>query len=159
MSCFVMNREPVAALADFLAALGDMGHDFFGFEMPRELRDPLLDCRDKYGYLQADRIYAELYRLNLAAYRGRYDREPVDPFVPKYRENIQHSRAAWIGGRWEVLPWVPVMVKRLECFAYQCSESATAGDPLLAGVEALINVMALFIVHNSDDWSRAAWGC
>ena len=48
MSCFVMNPEPLAALANTIAMVLYGGYNACGFEAPKSLYDTLRDCHEGY---------------------------------------------------------------------------------------------------------------
>lgn len=80
MSCIQLSTQHIAAVAHGLAFIlngaGGMCHLAASHELP-ELYDALSICRYPHDFLVDDRkVYAVLYRLNEAAYEGRYNVEP-----------------------------------------------------------------------------------
>lgn len=82
MSCIQLSEKHIAAVAHGLAFIlngaGGMCHLAASYELP-ELSDALSACRYPHDFLFDDRkIYAVLYKLNEAAYTGRYHLETAD---------------------------------------------------------------------------------
>lgn len=90
MSCIQLSEKHIAAVAHGLAFIlngaGGMCRLAASYELP-ELCDALSACRYPHDFLFDDRkIYAVLYKLNEAAYTGRYHVEAADaedfPIMP-----------------------------------------------------------------------------
>lgn len=72
MSCFVMKKEPLAALANAVAARLNCDYNYWGFEAPASLYRKLKSCAILYHCFSAGKIYCKLYTLNVQAHNGRY---------------------------------------------------------------------------------------
>ena len=83
MSCFVMNNEPLAALANAVETRLNCDYNYWGFEAPASLYNALADCKTSCTYFAKD-IYRRLYAVNVRAYNGRYadHEEPADEEAP-----------------------------------------------------------------------------
>ena len=83
MSCFVMNKEPLAALANAVEARLNCDYSYWGFGAPDSLYRELNDCKTSRTYF-AEAIYKKLYALNIRAYNGRYSghEEPAGEEAP-----------------------------------------------------------------------------
>ena len=151
MSCFIMQDRALAAIAESICSIGNAGYNPFGMEIPRSLREALDDChRDR--WLMPDLVYKALYKLNLAAYSGRYreDAEEVTPNMPKGCEIAYPCR--------DPKPWHYQLLKLLDCFVYQCEEDATKNAPLLLGVREFSAELAIWLVRNNPEYLESLWG-
>ena len=83
MSCFVMNPEPLAAIANAVETRLNCDYNYWGFSAPDSLYRELADCKTSCTYF-AEEIYKKLYAVNVRAYNGRYmsHEEPVDEEAP-----------------------------------------------------------------------------
>lgn len=83
MSCFVMNNETLAALANAVETRLNCDYNYWGFDAPASLYDALADCKTSCTYYAED-IYRKLYALNVRAYNGRYanHEEPENEEAP-----------------------------------------------------------------------------
>ena len=152
MSCFIMGEKPVAALADYIAYILNAG------DAPPALFKALNDCVVNGRYDEA-KIYDALYALNIAAYRERYlDRHPEIEAeikaIPAYAPNIQHAtrrRPAPDG-------WKERMLKRIDCFLYQCSIHPVYELPLNYALAQLGVELAGDIARSQPEYEKAIWG-
>ena len=166
MSCFIMNAEPMAALAGWIADILNYGYENYGFDAPEKLREaveekcPISKCGD---ISEAD-VFRELYNLNMEAYLGRYRRAPADVdllTVPDYKTCRKHKRTSWVsenGGHALIEPWHYEMAKRLDCLIYQCTEDGADSENLYYGLIALRSTFLSYIVRNSNDYAASEWG-
>lgn len=158
MSCFIMKRESLAALANTLECIGNLGFERFGFEFPASLHNALSDCRDRHNIYVSRLIFQRLYSLNYAAYSGRYTDTAADiipdmPRVPSLTEPRQYADY-----HETLLPWHYKFCKLLDCLIYQITEDATINDPLrLALVDFSVSYKS-FLVSNTDAYAAAPWG-
>ena len=106
MSCIQLSEKHIAAVAHGLAFIlngaGGMCRLAASYELP-ELYDALIACRYPHDFLFDDRkIYAVLYKLNEAAYTGRYHVEAADaedfPIMPTVFPHLLHL-LDWNEGR------------------------------------------------------------
>lgn len=160
MSCFIMDTNATATVAEGLEKVLNMGFNVFGFEAPETLVEALAGtCADRYGYFDAEKIYIALYTLNACAYAERYQKG-LDDFVPAYPEKVKSllPRPVWDAGRFIVVPEVYHYIKLLECLIYQCNEGKTAKTAMYKGLEDFKRVLYAFVLHNSAEWKAAPWG-
>ena len=166
MSCFIMSEKPVAALADFIAALMNGGYNAFGMEAPNSLSRALFDfdgpeCYRR-GFWEASLIYNELHRVNVAAYVGRYSHnaEALEDAQAweEYKPNPRHEYHSTSGGQWTVKPWHYELDKRLSCFLYQITEDATYKTPIYNALRDLQHEIRGYIVSRAEEWQRLQWG-
>lgn len=96
MSCMQLSTRHIAAVADGLAFLLNSAPGTMPSLGPSpELFRALQSCKEFGGYCYDDRkIYAALYKLNEAAYEGRYQMEPDDtdevPAIPQMFPHLLH---------------------------------------------------------------------
>lgn len=165
MSCFILNNDKIAGLAEYIAALYNMGFDYFGYSIPEGLGRELSDCRDKSGYMEAKKVYLRLFDLNAAAYAGRYKEakaEPADPDALQF-PRIYKAREAGTDQdikEWfeDIRPWHYELLKLTQCFIYQCCEDQTRNEPLLIALHELEAVQMGHIISNQPEYIKAAWG-
>ena len=146
MSCFIMNPEPLAAIANAVETRLNVGYDYWGFEAPDGLFRELEDCKSSCTYY-AEPISLSLYALNVRAYNGRYSshEEPED-------QNLG------AGARFAVRPWHFQLAKLLDCWLYQTAEDATRSDPLRLAMQEFRDNLYSFIVLNSPEYAAGRWG-
>lgn len=161
MSCFVMNKEPLAALANAVEALLNCGYNYWGFEAPASLYEALADCKTSCTYF-AEKIYRRLYAVNIWAYNGRYGNheEPVDEEAPIIEGNkyIIHHPPKYRKSSFAVRPWHYQLAKLLDCWLYQTAENMTYQDPLRLAMAEFRNNLYGFIVTHSPGYTTAQWG-
>lgn len=165
MSCFVMSPESIAAISEFTADLLNAGFNGYGFEAPRELEYALAGCRNPYCFFDPQKIYKELYALNVAAYEGRYAREISGegrelgndqvPGVNTVKCRIHQGS----GFSRQAEAWHYRMAKLLKCYNYQVAEDATIKNPLAISLRNLERNLNEFIVSHSPQYKQAPpWG-
>lgn len=161
MSCFVMKKETLAALANAVESLLNSGYNYWGFEAPYSLVRALNDCWVSGIYLEYY-IYLRLYTVNICAYNGRYvnREEQVDEGVPDIdmSKYILHRPPKYREHGFAVCPWHYHFAKILDCWLYQTSEDATRKDPLRRAMVELRDVLFRFIVQNSPQYVDVQWG-
>lgn len=166
MSCWIVNEKPLAALADFIAALMNGGFNAFGMEAPDSLPQALynIDGPECYrcGFWEPEPIYDALHAVNVAAYTGRYSHNPealeeVEQWE-KYQPNPRHEYHSTTGGKWAVKPWHYEMDKRLACYLYQITEDATYKTPIYNALRDLQHTLRGYIVCNTPEWDKYKWG-
>lgn len=163
MSAYLLKPERIAQLADYIATLHNCGFDFFGYSMPEELHQELLDCRDIYGFMSSKKIFKKLFDLNAAAVAGRYNREqetaPEMPDVWPLHHPRERGKDETID-RWYdlILPWHYELLKLTQCFLYQCDEDATYQTPLFKALKTLEPLQMQHITTNQPEYIKAIWG-
>lgn len=161
MSCFVMNPEPLAAIANAVETRLNCGYNYWGFEAPGSLYDALQDCKTSYTYF-AEEIYKKLYAVNVRAYNGRYasHEEPADEEAPTIdgSKYIIHRPPEYREHGFAVRPWHYQLAKLLDCWLYQTLEDATHNDPLRLAMKEFRDNLYRFIVRNSPEYTAGQWG-
>lgn len=167
MSCFVMNPEPLAAIANAVETRLNVGYDYWGFEAPDSLYRELADCKTSCTYF-AEPIYRRLYLVNVRAYNGRYasHEEPADEEAPEVdvgKYSVTHrpeyqNRGDGNGTTFAALPWHYQLAKLLDCWLYQTAEDATMNDPLRLAVQEFRDSLYHFIVQHSPEYTAGRWG-
>ena len=131
MSCIQLSEKHIAAVAHGLAFIlngaGGMCRLAASYELP-ELYDALSACRYPHDFLFDDRkIYAVLYKLNEAAYTGRYHVEAADaedfPIMPTVFPHLLHST-----GTRDAIPSTAISTPSQSCWTVS-STSATRTPP------------------------------
>lgn len=130
------------------------------YELP-ELCDALSACRYPHDFLFDDRkIYAVLYKLNEAAYTGRYHVEAADaedfPIMPTVFPHLLHL-LDWNEGRYTIDRDFYAFAKLLDSFIYQCNEDATRNNPVLKALSGTSRALYAFIAQNSVEYNDAEW--
>lgn len=147
MSCWMMNNDSIASVSAFLADVLNQGYFRFGFEAPRSLAVALADEKNSINNFSEEKIFHRLYQLNKNAVVGRYgdDSEMVaegDEWPKKFSHQLSDAQ----------------MLKRLDCFLYQCDEDANFGNELLKAINDFDMVFAGHIARNNKDYDDAIWG-
>ena len=76
MSCQMLSVEYIAEAANRVKVLLSQNSlNRFGFFVEHQVHEAFADCRDKYGFYQAEQIFNRFYNLNQKAYAGRYKEE------------------------------------------------------------------------------------
>ncbi len=167
MSCLIMKREPLAAIANAVETRLNCNYDFWGFEAPDSLYRELEDCKTSCTYF-AEPIYRRLYALNVRAYNGRYSghEEPADeeaPDVDVVRYSVTHrpeyqSRDNGGGTPFAVRQWHYQLAQLLDFWLYQTAEDATRSDPLRLAMAEFRDGLYSFIVQHSPEYINGRWG-
>lgn len=167
MSCFVMNPEPLAAIANAVETRLNVGYDYWGFEAPDSLYRELAGCKMSCTYF-AEEIYKKLYAVNVRAYNGRYasHEEPADeeaPIIDGSKYIVHHgpeyqSRGEGNGTTYAVLPWHYQLAQLLDCWLYQTAEDATRSDPFRLAMQEFRDGLYSFIVQHSHEYFAGRWG-
>ncbi len=164
MSCIQLSEKHIATVAHGLAFIlngaGGTCRLAASYELP-ELYDALSVCRYPHDFLVDDRkVYAVLYRLNEAAYEGRYNVEPGNadefPAMPQAFPRLLHL-LDYDDGRYTIDPDFYAFTKLLDSFIYQCNEDATRNSPVLKALSATSRALYAFIVQNTADYAAAEW--
>lgn len=161
MSCMIMDKEPLAALANAVEALLNCGFEYFGFDAPDGLFDAAQDCRIM-GFYSASALYRKMYALNVAAYNGRYsgherpaDGEAPDVDLSRY---VIHCPPEYAEHHHAVRPWHYRLAKLLDFWLYQVTEDATRRDDFVAAMRELRDDLFRFVVRRSGEYDRYGWG-
>lgn len=161
MSCFVMNSESLAALANAVETRLNCDYNYWGFDAPSSLYDALADCKMSCTYFAED-IYRKLYTVNVRAYNGRYanHEEPEDEEAPTIdgSKYVIHHPPEYREHGFAVRPWHFQLAKLLDCWLYQTAEDATFKDPLRLAMKEFRDNLYGFIVGNSPEYVDAPWG-
>ena len=161
MSCFVMNNEPLAALANAVETRLNCDYNYWGFSAPDSLYTALADCKTSCTYFAKD-IYRRLYAVNVRAYNGRYadHEEPADEEAPTIdgSKYIVHRPPEYREHGFAVCLWHYQLSKLLDCWIYQTAEDSTRNDPLRLAMQKFWDNLYSFIVLNSPEYTAVRWG-
>lgn len=157
MSAFIMNLQSIAELADFIDCLNFVGWDYFGYSIPLELNQAL-NLITRSGNQR--KIFNALYALNVKAVNGRYNEETSTAAeMPKDHKIVYLPKKYDCKNSIDIIePWHYQLLKKLQCFIYQCTEDATIKDPLYKGLKDLEKEIVFYIAMNNVNYSRAMWG-
>lgn len=149
MSCFIMNPESVARIANFIAY-----HINFGTNLTAKLPESFIKAVTRHGEARADEVYRHMFETNYAAYNKRYGEahKPQGDLKDQYAmydNSIHHSP----GNTWKYQ-----MLKSMECWMYQCSESEELEtcDTFVA-VKRLAEALKNNIIHTTPEYITADW--
>lgn len=163
MSAFIMSIDSIASLAEYIDTLNWLGFDYFGYSIPRSLNSALaLGC----GSGNEKKIFEALYALNVQAVNGRYKADnDTTVELPKRIEQIYHPKEPkhfdneghvfWID---DIKPWHYQLLKKLQCFIYQCEEDTTIDNPILKSLQELEQELCRYIAENNIEYEMAKWG-
>jgi len=157
MSAFIMNLQSIAEIADYIDCLNFVGFDYFGYSIPFELNQAL-NLTSRTGNQR--KIFDALYSLNVKAVNGRYNEDNSEAADMPKLDHVIYTPKKWdCKNSIDIIePWHYQLLKKLQCFIYQCSEDATASDPLYKGLKELEKAIVFYIVQNNSDYSSALWG-
>lgn len=157
MSCMIVSDEILSKIGNFISRLLNQGYNSFGFSVDKEVFDAFKDCKT-FDYYNSNRIYEELYKLNVKAYNGRYKEENVDELLMPKNPNIdiwQDRKAE----NWNELTqkWHYEILKNLQCLHYQLEEDATYDDVKTKALKEIINTVAMFIATHNEIYHSVSW--
>ena len=155
MSCWMLSEKRIAQLSSFLTTLYNAGFNYFGFDMPDDLREELTDCRDVYGFADDYKVFVKLYNFNKAAYEGRYPHDDEIDSAPDKMPEYEQIHKYRTG---DILQWHYDILKLLNCFVYQCCEDATYNTPLYRALDKFSDRLASYIVASMPEYKTAVWG-
>ncbi len=165
MSCYILDAEKMAGLAEYIAALANMGLDYFGYYIPDSLARALSDCRDRSGFMNAEKVYLRLFDLNATAYAGRYKDETKPepeprpaPYPQIYKAREQEYIEDLNEYYFKIEQWHYDLLKLTQIYIYQCSESPAYNEPLYKALEELERAQERYILYNQPEYIRAPWG-
>lgn len=162
MSCMQLSTRHIAAVSDGLEFLLNAAPGTMPSLGPSpELFRALQSCKESGGYCYDNRkIYAVLYKLNEAAYEGRYQMEQDSadevPAMPQTFPHLLHL-LPWDSKHFTIDRDFYAFTKLLDSTIYQCSEDVNRDSEVLAALSAISRALYSFIVHNSADYSSAEW--
>lgn len=156
MSCFIMKAESIRDIADFMHVIVIGGYNNeYGVYPTREILDEL-------GSKTRYEIYEKLYQMNIDAYKARYsDVEDVEiPDIPAvvFKIPIEYGTRKWLGGYLKAMPEHYRLLKKLECYLYQCDEGNIYERDLFKGMRDIANQLTLLIVTGTEEYQSAEWG-
>lgn len=149
MSCFIMNPESIARIANFIAY-----HINFGFNFTASLPESFIKRVTRRGEARADEVYRLMFEANYEAYNKRYGdaRQQQNNLLDQYAayDNSIHKSA---GNSWKYQ-----MLKSMECWIYQCCDSKEIenSDTFIA-VNRMVEALKDNIIHNSPEYIVADW--
>lgn len=167
MSCFIMDKKSLAAIANATAILLNSGREYFGFNAPKELIDACADCTDNPNaprkFYVAETICSKLYSLNVTAFNDRYpslsvQKDDDDSKINVDSYKINNPLDIEDDGRFSIRPWHYQLAKMLDCWIYQTDEDATHADAFRMGMVEFRNRLCRFIVCNSEIYGTFKWG-
>ena len=162
MSCQMLSVEYIAEAANRVKVLLSQNSlNRFGFFVGHQVHEAFADCRDKYGFYQAEQIFNRFYNLNQKAYAGRYKEEykPVT-FSPEQLQEIFSQvqtvpELQYVNYHAVIRPFDFQTLKMWERLHYQLLEDKTAKDPATVALSEVISDMCRWIAHSSDEYEKA----
>ena len=153
MSCMMTSPEVILTIAETIARTSAHGYEVYGVGIPESMYNELRKhhCHSRglgAPYVDVKPLAELLYRLNLAAYNGRYpehqspdalpDFDAIKPAftVPRCEYN---QRCIYTEEHYR-------FVGALDFLVYQCYEDANRGNPILHALEELSNYWKSAIV-------------
>ena len=161
MSCFIVEPKTIAYISNYIA--DHINNGFNNTRLCVEISDDFkkMVCNN-YGYAEPRLIYKKLYLLNWQAYETRYEyrhKENLD-LCSEYMQEFEKYDTTLHKYNVDdtVQNWQYQMLKSLECYLYQCAESAELENSIIyKTVNAMKNALMCYIVHNADEYNRAEW--
>lgn len=160
MSCFIVDPKTVAAIANYIAAQinGGFNCTHLAVDIPHEFIESV---SDKYNFAKPEFIFKKLYRLNWEAFNTRYEGrypENLDQCSADMRKFAEYDAplTGMFEHKIEAQHWQ--MLKSMECFLYQCAESAEIENSVeYKTVRNMKNALKDRIVHNMAEYEAAEW--
>lgn len=185
MSCFVMQPESIRKIAYTLEkclnvhqysntisivthaidAAGGVPYGFYAYSIqPGSISAAFADCRTPSGDFDAEMIACELWRLNVAAYNGRYHEEGGEELPPD-RVGLppRPVYSLWkppVYGDHRETPqeWHYHLCRLLDCWLYQTGEDATDKHEKRQALRKFSDALKVAIVQHSAEYNSFAWG-
>ena len=159
MSAFIMQPESIRDLAYFINSVVASGYNMHGFEAPELLRKEF-PARSSRSVKEA---YEKLYELNAEAIHFRYPKEMKDKVIPPMPSGdffIKPEIGASLHGGIFRKPTDKhyQILKRLNCFLYQCDEGKVRESDTYKALKGLERQLMVMIVSSCDAYQRAEWG-
>jgi len=161
MSNYIVEPENIARVANFIAAVN---FNMWTIERPEELEKALHYCKDKYGYIQPEKVCKALSILNYLAVDGRYKKdtspEEIETYyntcIEKLESNIVPA-PSWKDGRRILSGEHYQLYRNIQCLVYQCDSDTTYKNELFKALKELQTVYAKWIVENLEDMQHTIW--
>lgn len=162
MSCQMLSVEYIAEAANRIKVLLSQNSlNRFGFFVDHQVHESFADCRDKYGFYQAEQIFVKLYHLNQKAYAGRYKEEyKPETFSPEqlraiFAEVEPVPALQYANYHAVIRPFDFQTLKMWERLHYQLLEAETVKDPATVALSEVISDMCRWIAHSFDEYENA----
>lgn len=158
MSSYLMKPKPVSEIADFIACVLNNGFNYFGFEGNNHLVCALSQCRTSMFYSE-NIIYKLLSELNVKAVCANDEKvnvvwEEYKKYPPVYHPHHYDVKEE----HFCIEHWHYELLKKLDCFLYQCDENSVINTELFIGVSKLRDTLSNFIVTNNPTYASIKWG-
>ena len=163
MSCFVVSPKTAVLIANFITDHINMGFNFTHIytEIPDEFKK--LVC-DKGGFADAEKVYKELYKLNVAAFNTRYEGRHQEDLedCKEWAENYAKYNEAFVKSDLAIAEsdtaWNCQLLSACQCFLYQCSESEELENSITyKTVKAIIGGIKDRIINKLPEYQAAEW--
>lgn len=187
MSCFVMKPESIRKMGYTMekifncyqysntltitmqavdAAGGIPGHACAYYIQPGSLGAAFADCRTPSGDFDGEMIARELWRLNVAAYNGRYNEQGGEELPPDLvgLPDIRRAYSLWkmpqyADHREKPQEWHFHLCRLLDCWLYQTGEDATDKHEKRQALRKFSDALKIAIVQHSEEYNAFRWGC
>ena len=159
MSSFIMQPESIRDLACFINSVNVGGFNAHGFEPPQLLRQEFPTSKMS----SVKDTYEKLYDMNAQAVHFRYPKDKKDKVIPPMPDGDFYVRpeigASLRGGifrkptdrHYQIL-------KRLNCFLYQCDEGEVTETDAYKALRGLERQLMMMIVTSTEAYQNAEWG-
>lgn len=165
MSCFIMPPVSIRTLGNtldsvFNAAKYSNTHSITTAAVCNtSLCKAFADCLYCECY-DGEMIAAELFRINAAAYAGRY-KEPTDTALPPHIAGTARSlfdRPVFADHMERPQDWHYHLASLLDCWLYQTSEDATRTNEKRIALAEFARNLKCIIVQHSEQYNKTRWG-
>ena len=164
MSCFIMQSKSIWMLANTLESVFNAAKFSGTWSITSaavcetSLCNAFADCIRCDCY-DSEMIAAALYRINAAAYAGRYN-EPIDTELPPYVAGTARSlfdRPYYADHMERPQDWHYQLASLLDCWLYQTDEDATRKDKKRVALTEFARNLKCMIVSHSTQYSQHRW--
>ena len=123
------------------------------------------DCRTPSGDFDGEMIARELWRLNVAAYNGRYNDQGGEELPPDLvgLPDIRRAYSLWkmpqyADHRETPQQWHFHLCRLLDCWLYQTNEEATDKHEKRQALHKFSDALKVAIVQHSAEYNHFRWG-
>lgn len=147
MSSFIVENQTIADLAETIAYTLNFSNNGFNIYLDkRELSVALMNCK-KGSYYNEKKIADELYKMNDSAVSGRYNLNSTE--IP---DNFGKGENLILNNKFK-------LIKKLECYMYQCSEDATIETALYKALDKYLNSLYRTMIQQTPQYKECdVWG-
>lgn len=161
MSCFVMSNESIRTLGYTLESVFNAARfsntiTITSCAMNDSIYEAFNDCTKCYCF-EGELIANELYRINVEAYAGRYEKPTELIRITGNNGNSIFEQPVIIDHNERPQDWHYKLTSLLDCWIYQTCEDVTYKDPKRIALEEFSRNLKCSIVQHSIQYNNHRW--